>query len=647
MAQRDGSSEDHNIYLLGIVFGIQSKLVRASVDRCAEKIHFRSLSELSRYLSTRVNGVQLSVFKSLSNALSGVDVISGERIREMRCFTDAAGNSYALQSTIEAVVDAITSMLKLLGRTGGLGTLERNRSEEGLLEDVLNNLMDLAQHSLSIQRVWNSVIWWRAGVAVAHDMSSYIVDEKNSDLVVRATIDLARRPALMARAIDNFQRANPLTPENNVFAPYVRLREGRLTVQALPAFLMPEKEREMVFQIRRSSGLLQDATLDRFVRETHPEVGLYISEMLIIWAELSVMASQLYSLAMPLDENTDKTVLSIILESRLLRDQVIETIKRCVALSNDRVKQCIEFFCFTPTKAATLWDKPLLPAGDELVLLWWPLQGTHHARLLNSWAKNNDKLKIAFDTKGTANEELLANALRNAVRKNPYHKHMRFIGTGLHPRQKIDDEVDILIVIDDTAFVIETASLPSPAEAYEFCEIEKRLDKKTKQCRAQCAALMRDLGQISEWANDDSFRYSVTKVFGLVATNSYLRDGLYQGDICHCHWDTLINVIHGGVHFEVTRGIEEHILRAPIQVGPHGSVASGVIAALRHSPKTEFFARCIVPVDYWVKAFDDSDIEGFYRAVELEFPEQGMLEQRLRECSFAPTLEEVHDPHFE
>ena len=420
-----------------------------------------------------------------------------------------------------------------------------------------------------------------------------------------------------------------------------------MTVDAVPAFLVPENERKALLEARRSHGILQDATLANFVQAIHPLVGLHISEIMVIWGELAVMAGQLHALAQPLATVKDKSKLSTIVESRLSREEIIRTIKQCVVLSSDKVKECIDFLCFTASKGTTLWDRPLLSAGDDVMLLWWPLQGAHHARLLSAWAKSHKKLAVAFDSKGPANEAILAEAIRDAIAKSSHRDHMRFVGAALNPRHKPDEDIDLLMVIDDTAFVIETASIPAPAEAYEFYETEGRLDKKAGQCRKQCAALKHDLNQIAEWAGDAGLRGKVTKVFGLVVTNSYLRDGVYSDDVCYCHWDTLINVLSGGMYFGLTRGAEEFTLKAPIQAGSGDSVADSVIAALQKSPKTEFYVRCIVPVDYKVKGFDETDIEGYYRALEVDIPPQEMLEQRVRECSFAPTLEEVRNPQFD
>lgn len=642
LAQRDGSPVDHNVYLLGLILAEQTERVLASIDELASHLHFRKIDELTSFFSRRINRIQLSVFHSFENALEGIDAISSERLREMRCFTDAAGNSHALQVPMEAVVDAICSALKLLGRKGGIGRLRAEEQESDALEDALNGLMDLAQHSLSIQRVWNSVVWWQSAVAVAQDCRSYAVDEGSSDLAMRSTVDLARRPALMARSIKEFMDGDPVSFSNSVLVPYVRLRDGYLTVESVPAFVVPDDERKILLDTRRSHGILQDATLSGFIEQIHPQVGLSIMEIMLIWGELAAIAGQLHKLALPLDIVKDKIDLSTIVESRFPRNEIIKAVKECVVLSTDKVKECIDFLCFTPSKALTLWDKPLLSAGDDVVLLWWPLQGVHHARVLSAWAKNNAKLKPTFDRKGAANENILAEAMRGAIAKSVHRHRMRFIGSSLHPRHKPDEEIDILIVIDDTAFVIEVASIPSPAEAYEFYETEKRLDQKAGQCRAQCAALKQDLDQIAEWANDDGYRGRVTKVFSLVIANSYLRDGVYSDDVCYCHWDTLINIIADSMYFGMTRGVEEFTLKAPIQVDPQGCVADGVIAALRRSPKAEFFARCVVPVEYRIKGFDDTDVEGYYQAMEMDIPPQEMLEKRLRECSFSATLEETN-----
>lgn len=647
LAQRDGSHADHHVYLLGHVLAHQITRVQGSVDQLASGLHFRSIEQLTGFFSARINEVQLKVFASFEKALDGVDVISAERVREMRCFIDAAGNSHALQVPMEAIVDASGNALKLLGRTGGLGNLTAEQPERIGIEHSLNHLMDLAQHSLSIQRVWNSVVWWGARVVVAPDCGSYRVDEKGNDLALRATIDLARRPALLTRAMENFKSDGTGASDDNILVPHVRLCDGRLTVQAVPARVLPDDQRKRLLDARQSQGILQDAALGSFVRESHPQVGLTVAEIMVIWGELAAIAGQICAMAQLMDPVKDKSKMAVLVESRLPRMEIIEAIKQCVVLSSDRAKECIDFLSFTPSKSATLWDKPLLAAGDDVLLLWWPLQGVHHARVLSAWARTHRKLKIAFDTKGPANEEILEQALRSAIETSPHGERMRFIGSGLHPRHKADEEIDLLILVDDTAFVIETASIPSPAEAYEFYEMEKRLDDKAGQCRAQCAALKHDLDQIAEWAEDDSLKGSVRRVFGLVVTNSYLRDGLYKGDICFCHWDTLINVIWGGMHFGLTRGLEPFVLKAPIQASSQGSVIDSFIASLQKSPKAEFFERCVVPVEYRVKGFDETDVEGYYRALEIDIPPQELLETKLRECSFGATLEEVLDPKFD
>lgn len=363
LAQRDGSPADHHVYLLGIAIGAQCGRVQASIDELASHLRFRKLDELAPSFSARINQVHVEVFRSLGKALETVDVVSIEQMQQMRCFTDSAGNSHALSGAIEAVVDAIGGMLKLLRRDRGFGKLGIAQPEDIAFDVALDRLMALAQHDVSIRRVWNSVVWWKSTVAVTPDCLRYAVDDSASDLALRAAIDLARSPALMARDFANFRKSNPAAPNGNVYVPWVRLHDGRLTVRRVPAFRVPDGERAQLLEARRECGLFQVAALGDFLDEIHPQVGLQIREILLVWGELAMMAGQLHELARPLDKVKDAGALATIVESRLPREEIASVIRQCVVLSADRVRECIDFLCHTPaSKRATLWDRPLLSA---------------------------------------------------------------------------------------------------------------------------------------------------------------------------------------------------------------------------------------------------------------------------------------------
>lgn len=644
---RDGSPQDDGMYLLGQALGRQSKRVQDSVDYLAAQIGFRELDELSPHFSRRINDVQRMAFDSWGKMVQEADTITSEQMREMRCFIDAAGNAHSVQTPMEAVVDGIGGVLRLLGRSGGLGQLEPGQQDRIGINDAMINLMGLAQHSLSIQRVWQSALWYQSSVEVHPPSQQYGIDEANSDLARRATVDLSRRQAFMARS---FNREAPLPEEgaDDIMVPQVTLESGSLRVRAVPGFMMPAEARVRLMAMRRASGILQDPALVDFVELTHPLVGLTIAEMMLIWGELALMAQQLFDLAQPLDVAKDGKHLRIILEGRLKRDDVVKSLRQCVVLSQDRVAQCVDFLCFNPARGATLWDRPILSAGDSVCLLWWPLLGVHHARLLSAWAKTHDELGKAFGRKGVRNEQQLCEVMRAAIARSPYRGQLEFIGAGLHPRCKPDEEIDMLLVVGDTAFVIETASIPSPAEAYEFYETEKRLEQKAAQCRTQCAVLRRDLTQIDDWRADGGSGPAVTKVFGLVITNSYLRDGNYADDICYCHWETLINIVgYGGMYFGLLRDKKDVTLQAPIETTQGKELADTLIAALRKSPKAEFYARCLTQVILHVKGYDDTDWEGIYRAWDIEIPAPDALEAHLKQCSFGPTLREAQAPSFD
>jgi hypothetical protein len=640
----DHSPTDKNLFMLGLVLGHQSRRITSSVDHLSSLVRFRPLSELAPHFSRRINDVHRMAVKSWGDALQQVDCISYEQTGEMRCFVDAAGNAYSLQSPIEAVVDAICNAIKMLARSDGLGKLTPDAAERMDIRDALGNLMDLAQHSLSVQRVWNSVIWLQSTAQVDPHSGNYAVDETQSDLARRSTIDLTRRPIFMMRS---FQKLASDDLEENTFIPKVVFDGMRLSVHAASGISLPTGDRTQLFETRRSQGILQEGALSDFIELAHPETGMTIAEILTIWGELAVIAFQLQTMAESLDVEKDRSALKIILASQFRRTDLVTALTGCVRLSREKIAACLEFLCFKPSKGPTLWDRPLLGANEDVCLLWWPLLGVYHARLLSAWAKTDKTLAQAFEKKGARNQNMLVEEIVSAISRSPYRDRIRYIGSGLRPRHKPDEEIDMLIVVDDTAFVIELASIPCPAEPYEFGETERRLDQKADQCRDQCKALAQDLAQIDDWNKGRGQQPPVTSVTGVVMTNSYLRDGTYEDDISYCHWETLLNILrYGGLYFGIMRGDQEQTLMAPIKAGPNESLATVLKAALKKSPKAEFYARSLGHADLHLKGFDASDRQGIYRAWNVEFPSPREIEEHLRQCSFGPTLELVDNPDF-
>lgn len=472
-----------------------------------------------------------------------------------------------------------------------------------------------------------------------------MIDETKSDLARRLTIDLSRRSILMERGFQRFESLEIFSDSSNVSIPQISIEGGRLTVRAVPALSIPKKEREPLIKARRTHRLLQDGVLRDFVETVHPSVGLKISAMLLIWGELALMAQQLLILAQSLDPEKDKATLTTVLDSQLQLSDIVAAINNCAVLPREKVAECLDFLCFRPTREATLWGHPILPMGKEICLLWWPLIGVHHARTLSAWAKMNKSLRKSFKLKGNVNERMMKEEMLAAIERGPYREHIRYVGSRLRPRLKPDEEIDLLILVENTAFVIETAAIQSPAEAYEFLEAEKRLDDKEDQCRDQCTILRQDLTQINDWLKGSAPTHTVTQVVGLVITNSYLRDGNFPGDITHCNWDTLLNIISfGGMLFGVQRNCQEFTLKAEIKPRTGESVAESILNALKKSPKAEFYASSLTYADMHINKYDRTDQVGIYRKWNMEFPSPNDLEDRLNNCSFGASLVEVEDP---
>lgn len=643
-ALNDGNPEDVSLFCLGLVFGQKCQRVANSVKDVSSKTKRHELSELAPLFSRRANDVMRMACESHARALEDVDFISQEQIREMKCFVDSAGNLNSVQVSMEAVVDAIANALKTLKRNEGFGDLVLDENNYTNIEDSMPNLLNLFLYDLSLKRMWHSAVWLHSQVQVDPHSGEYMIDETKSDFARRFAIDLSRRPILMEKSFKEFESLGAISNSSGVLMPQVTLEDDRLTVRAVPAFNIPKEERDSLFMARHAHGILQEGILRDFVETEHPSVKLKISKMLVIWGELALIAQQLHSLAQTLNSEDDKVTLTTVLNSQLRLSDIVAVLKSCVVLSRERVAECIDFLCFQPTREATLWEHPILATGDNICLFWWPLIGVYHARALSAWARMHKSLSESFESKGRLNEKMMEEELLAAIETGPYKEHIKYVGSGLNPRLKPDEEIDFLILVGDTACVIETAAIQSPAEAYEFRLAEKRLDKKADQCTKQCAVLRQDLTQIDEWQDNRLPTCTVTKVVGLVVTNSYLRDGNYPGDITHCHWDTLLNIIsNGGMFFGVRRNSQELTLKAEIKPMTGESIADSILNALKKSPKAEFYASSLTYADMYINGYDRTDPEGIYRKWSMEFPSPNNLEERLKNCSFGASLVEVDD----
>lgn len=643
----DGTEEDRALFILGCLTDHQQGRIKSSMNELGSKIRHRTFSDMSSLFVAEVNQIQLKVFAPWVEILKQDGPVTVDALRVTPCFVDAAANKHAPQSAMEATIDAVGGALTRIWHQKGFGTIEAQADDKVSSDIILAHLLSLAQRWAAIGRIWDAAIWYEASCQVDLHTGAYFVNEGPSDLARRATIDVVRRPALLARDFGDDTQEAKREVMNSVLIPMLCTDATRITVA--PVARLPEPLRSMMKSYLVSSASLQELTLIPFLDEMHPSVGIKIVDMLRVWNHLGAIALQFQEAAEQEAQRQNEggpslatDSMSSLLGSSVGRENLLEVLSCTLALSHDDVDRCLDFLTFEPAKNRSLWDRPLLSVGNGFSLMWWPLLGIHHARVLSQWAKSAESLEKAFESKGDFNEKILHRALESAIRKGPFRNDARVVGVNLRPDAKPDEEIDLIFVLGDTLFVVETASVPHPAEPFEYWEMEGRLEKKATQCKVRCKILRENPKQIIDWLQRKEVRTPISRVVGLVVTNSYLRDGTFPSEVVFIHWDTLLSILtSGGILFGLMRSDgEQFTLKASCHDGADSAHDEALIAALRCSPKAEFYARATNLAEFRVPRFDRTDVQGLYRSWRYTVPPTDELELYLRACSFGSNLQE-------
>lgn len=490
------------------------------------------------------------------------------------------------------------------------------------------------------------MLWLDASVHVDPMNKEYLVNAESSNLSKRMAVDLTRRPAFQSR--DFLEQREKSLRFGASGRPVLVLEEAsngptRVKVQRLGD--LPDELQAMMRAHLASASHIQEHSLLSFGRELHPELGVTVQELKDIWHCLTGLSLQSYWREDAIRRSLHDAGLNSQTSLPSCFDELIliTGISKVVDLPEATIRRCIDFLTFSAMRSTTLWDRPILRGDEGLVLIWWSQTGMNDARVIAQWAKSSKDLSKKIKDKGKFNEQFLVAALQVSLKNGPFRNHAHFIGQNLEPKANPDLEIDLLLLVEQTLFVIEAVSVQHPADPFEFWELEKRLDEKAKQCRDRVEFLDKHPDQIQLWLQERGISTSVTFVVSVVVGNTYLRDGIFPSDIDYVHFDTLLSAIgEGGFLFGVMRdGAKEVTLKAPTSPTSKIGAADALLRAIRRSPKSEYYDRAMALTKFKIPPADRSDVSGIFIGWSHEIAPQQELEEFLRSCSFGSELEEV------
>ncbi|AZN35145.1 hypothetical protein [Iodobacter ciconiae] len=312
-------------------------------------------------------------------------------------------------------------------------------------------------------------------------------------------------------------------------------------------------------------------------------------------------------------------------------------------ITETQAKELIAYFTFDGNNnKQTLWQRPLLKQGDGLLLVWLPLIGSHPMHLIAEWAKEAKHLEVINNKRGLGFEVEVATVLSAAIQQSSFCEDAFVFRSRIEmPDRKIGD-IDVILILGDTAFVLECRNLMHPATPHEFWSVAYELNEKIDQVVRKRNYLFDNPAILSGLIAESPFSQvnrKINKVVGVVVSNSYLFEGVSDVEPYFVHVDTLFNtILTGGPLFgdmgDDGREITLHVDYFKPNVPP----SETLIRAIAKPAKAEFYRQCINRMDFPIPAVDQTEPYGIFSKWVFTPPETGALRSMLNKCSFASDI---------
>lgn len=639
----DGSTEDRNAFEAGLFLFERMKGVREVLAAMNKHVPIFQGGDRAVGLCGYINFHLKQLVNADQEHRGGAELVI-EHALSARTLGNFPGDRYTTDEALQSMIDGAKLPLRFAIAGTVLGV-------ETPVEPVINhekalfNEMTLGSIYDSFERTWQGVQW--TGSRLHRRGLEYLFDETGDLHFVEGRLDVFRRMQRFTR-----DGLNMLSIVERRMAPATRVplpEGGSLTACRLDE-LAPEARRRIgAIQSQRATTTALE--VEPFERIIHPRFEIPIGKVIDVWSNLAFIASccLMEAVERPADATLSGSPYAADAR-RFSKAQLVEVIAQCTELETRRVAQVLQRFTFSlgsdGGRQDELWDRPLVPSSDDLILVWPPFVACEYTRLIARFASEVPQLRDAHAAKGHHFEGHVVEALQRALVHSPAHvrQHVKILQARIDPQDKRVGDVDAVLIVGDTAFVMECRTLRNAATSYEYWDVANDLLKD----KGPQALRKRDYLQgNSGWLEGISAKQGITlsckirRYVAVVVSNSYMFEGCRDTEPYYVHVDTLLNtLLTGGPRFgDVIEGKEvEYMVDF---FGSFADPAEAMLRAIARPAKAEMYRRCLRPGSFPIPGVGEGDHFGSMRQWAMTFPDLGHMRSLLDQCSFAPMLKDV------
>lgn len=648
-ALSDGSLEDQNAFEAGLFLFERMAHVRDELQTMGKHVSTFPGDARTIGLCAFLNDHLRQSLKSDIDRRQGA-TLAIEHALAAREIGQHPDGMYTTEEVLQGLIDGAKFPLRsaVAGRSLGVQTPSEPVIEH---EHALFNELVLGRIYESFESAWQGVQW--SGAQLHQRGLEYLLDETDNLLFAESRLDAFRRAQRFSR--DGLEML-PLVERRTNGKIRVPVPEGDALVPCEVVDLH-EDLRQYAIMLRNQRMTTTAREIEPFEDVVHPNLGLSIGKVIEVWSHLSFIASCCLKEAMArTDSGAEQTVPLAANARKFPKAKLIEAIAQCSELDTHCVAQVLQRFTFSlgleHGKQDELWDRPLVPSGEDLILVWHPLIACEYTRLIARLASETPELRDAHATKGHRFEEHVVEVMQLAIQHAPSYvrQHLQVLQARIDPDDKRIGDVDVVLVVGDTAFVMECRTVRNAATAYEYWDVANDLlQVKGPQALRKKDYLNKNEGWLEGIAAKQGVHLErkVRRHVAVVVSNSYMFEGCRDAEPYHVHVDTLLNtILAGGPRFgDVVEGRETEYLVD--HFGGFQDPAQAMLRAIASPPKAEMYRRCLHPGTFRIPGIGEADHFGAVRQWTLTFPDLGHLRPLLEQCSFAPLLREVppSSPH--
>lgn len=635
----DGSTSDKNIREFGLFLYQRLEKARESLKQLELQTPFIPVNEVIRGVVHSLNDGCLRLQQEGMEAIRDRSYITLEELGNSRTIKSSVGGEHTQQEALESIVDSARHVLRSAMKKGaGYGTL---RPEEPSWEpsQSLRSALQLAQLYDGFENQWQRILWFGGEFRYSPHNQQYQLLDLNSPLSMESAVDLSRRSMKYQRDIEAV-RSIQLSPETANELILYQNSANEICVRKLGE--LPEALQNFALTLAYQRYSLTEESSGPLLNEEHGIIkGLTIRKVYDAWMQLGFLAQQHWLDAQSYKLGSPEYSRQL---TRLISKSILNTaLASALRIEVFQAEQIVNYFTFNGSNVEdTLWQRPILNTKDGLLLVWHPLIAFHPMRLISVWAKEAPYLKVVHDKRGHGFEQEVVLALLAASVKSPLREKPFVLGPGIKIADKSIGDIDALLVLGSTAFVLECRNVMHPATPHEFWSASEELDAKIEQAIRKRDYLRANPSILTTLIDASPFsclKRNIVEVVGIVVSNSYCFEGVKDIEPYFVHVDTIFNtIIYGGSLFGDIGSDGNEVSYRVNCFSQKIDAGTALARAIAKPVKAEFYRQCLMKVDFPIPAIDQDEPFGLYSTWAYTPPEIGSLRSTLERCSFARDL---------